>query len=135
MHEMGEPKIKIVAMPKDTNAAGNIFGGWIMSQMDIAGSLAARELSPDRVVTVAVNSMSFKKPVYVGDAVCCYAKIVKVGNSSIQTEIEVVAERANLGKIERISVTSAVITYVSVDKDGVKKPIVLTNNQKKLYDR
>ena len=135
MHEMGEPKVKIVAMPKDTNAAGNIFGGWIMSQMDIAGSLAARELSPDRVVTVAVNSMSFKKPVYVGDAVCCYAMIVKVGYSSILTEIEVVAERATLGKLARISVTRAVITYVSVDKDGVKKPIILTNDQKKLYDR
>ncbi len=130
MYDMGEPRIKIVAMPKDTNPAGNIFGGWIMSQMDIAGSLAARELNPERVVTVAVNSMSFKEPVFVGDILCCYAKIIKVGQSSIQTVIEVMAERMGDGGLVCVHVTSAVITYVSVDKAGKKKLLNISDAQR-----
>ena len=124
MYKMGEPRIKIVAMPKDTNPSGFIFGGWIMSQMDIAGALAAKDLHVERVVTVAVNSMSFKQPVMVGDILCCYAKIIKIGNSSIQTRVEVSVERSDdehHGVC--VHVTSAVITYVSVDKNGNKKPL------------
>lgn len=124
MYNMGEPRIKIVAMPKDTNPAGNIFGGWIMSQMDIAGSLAARELNPERVVTVGVNSMSFKEPVFIGDILCCYAMVSKIGTSSIQTSIEVMAERmGENGGLICVHVASASITYVSVDKNGKKKPL------------
>ena len=82
MYNMGEPRIKIVAMPKDTNPSGNIFGGWIMSQIDIAGSLAARDLNVHRVVTVAVNSLEFKEAVKVGDILSCYGKIIKVGKTT-----------------------------------------------------
>lgn len=121
MYGMGEPRIKIVAMPKDTNPAGNIFGGWIMSQIDIAGSLAIRDITHGRVVTVAVNSMIFKKPVKVGDILSCYAKVIHIGKTSIQSQVEVVAERmAEYGNVCE-HVTSAVITYVHVDEDGKKK--------------
>jgi acyl-CoA thioesterase YciA len=130
MYGMGEPRIKIVAMPKDTNPSGNIFGGWIMSQIDVAGSLAAREVNPERVVTVAVNSMTFKEPVYIGDVLCCYAKITQIGTSSIQTRVEVVAERMGESGQTCVHVTSAVITYVSVDKEGKKKPLHVSKAQR-----
>ena len=94
-----------------------------MSQIDVAGALAARDANPERVVTVAVNSMEFKKPVQVGDILSCYAKIIKVGTSSIQTCVEVVAERMAENGWSCIHVTSAVITYVSVDEKGNKKPL------------
>ena len=123
MYGMGEPRIKIVAMPKDTNPSGFIFGGWIMSQIDVAGALAARDVHPERVVTVAVNSMEFKKPVKVGDSLSCYAKIVKIGRSSIQTLVEVVAERMEDDGWSCVHVTSALITYVSVDQEGNTKPL------------
>ena len=121
MYNMGEPRIKIVAMPKDTNPAGNIFGGWIMSQIDIAGSLAARDLNVGRVVTVAVNSMEFREAVKVGDVLSCYAKIIKVGTSSITTQVEVNAERSIEGAHRCLHVTSAVITYVNVTPEGKKR--------------
>lgn len=129
MYNMGEPRIKIVAMPKDTNPAGNIFGGWIMSQIDIAGSLAARDLNVGRVVTVAVNSMEFREAVKVGDVLSCYAKIIKVGTSSITTQVEVNAERSIEGAHRCLHVTSAVITYVNVTPEGKKAPIPYTENE------
>ena len=129
MYNMGEPRIKIVAMPKDTNPAGNIFGGWIMSQIDIAGSLAARDLTVGRVVTVAVNSMEFREAVKVGDVLSCYAKIIKVGTSSITTQVEVNAERSIEGAHRCLHVTSAVITYVNVTPEGKKTPIPYTENE------
>lgn len=124
MTDMGEPKLKIVAMPSDTNPSGNIFGGWILSQIDIAGAIAAKELSPERVITISMDKVVFKKPVYVGDLVSCYAKIIKVGNTSITVEVEVNAQRVDeVGCSSCISVTSAIVTYVSVNKKGEKKPI------------
>lgn len=124
MKDMGEPKLKIVAMPNDTNPAGNIFGGWILSQIDLAGAIAARELSPQRVVTISMDKVVFKEPVFVGDILSCYAKIIKAGNTSIAVEVEVSAQRVDeLGCTCCINVTSAVVTYVSVDKKGRKKPI------------
>ncbi|EAI3905216.1 MULTISPECIES: acyl-CoA thioesterase [Campylobacter] len=124
MKDMGEPKLRVIAMPSNTNPAGNIFGGWIMSQIDLAGAIAARELSPQRVVTVAVDKIIFKEPIFVGDLVSCYAKIIKAGNTSITVEVEVVTQRANdYGRVYCMHVTSAVVTYVSVDKDGNKLPI------------
>ena len=129
MYNMGEPRIKIVAMPKDTNPAGNIFGGWIMSQIDIAGSLAARDLNVGRVVTVAVNSMEFREAVKVGDVLSCYAKIIKVGTSSITTQVEVNAERSVEGAHRCLHVTSAVITYVNVTPEGKKTLIPYTENE------
>lgn len=124
MRNMGEPKLKIVAMPNDTNPAGNIFGGWILSQIDLAGAIAARELSPERVVTISMDKVVFKEPVYIGDIVSCYARIIQAGNTSITVEVEVSAQRVNeLGCTSCINVTSAVVTYVSVNKKGEKKPI------------
>ena len=124
MKDMGEPKLKIVAMPSDTNPAGNIFGGWILSQIDLAGAIAARELAPERVVTISMDKVVFKEPIYIGDILSCYAKIEKVGNTSIGVKVEVVVQRVDdLGCTSCINVTSAFVTYVSVDKRSKKKPI------------
>ncbi|ANE32920.1 acyl-CoA hydrolase [Campylobacter hyointestinalis] len=124
MKDMGEPRIKIVAMPSDTNPAGNIFGGWILSQIDLAGSIAARELAPTRVVTISMKEVIFKEPVFIGDIVSCYAKVINVGNTSITTAVKVVVQRLNDGGfLECVPVTTAEVTYVSVDKLGNKKPI------------
>ena len=132
MKDMGEPRLKIIAMPKDTNPAGNIFGGWIMSQIDLAGAIAAREVSPQRVVTISIDKLVFKEPVYIGDLISCYAKISKIGNTSISVEIEVIAQRTSeQGNPYSIHVTSANATYVSVDKNGNKKPI--SQELKKLH--
>ncbi|KGT36407.1 hydrolase [Campylobacter fetus] len=116
--------MKIVAMPSDTNPAGNIFGGWILSQIDLAGSIAARELAPTRVVTISMKEVIFKEPVFIGDIVSCYAKVVSVGNTSITTVVKVVVQRLNDGGfVECVPVTTAEVTYVSVDEQGNKKPI------------
>lgn len=119
-----QPALRILAMPSDTNPAGNIFGGWIMSQMDIAGAIVAVEYAGSRVVTLAVTSMEFHKPVYVGDLVSCFAKIERVGNTSITVRVEVFAQRGRGedGQIRYVKVTEAVIVYVSVDRDGLPKP-------------
>ena len=124
MKDMGEPRIKIVAMPSDTNPAGNIFGGWILSQIDLAGAIAARELAQIRVVTISMKEVIFKEPVFIGDIVSCYAKITHVGSTSITTEVKVVVQRLNAqGFCECVTVTTAEVTYVSVDEKGEKKPI------------
>ncbi len=124
MKDMGEPRIKIVAMPSDTNPAGNIFGGWILSQIDLAGSIAARELAPTRVVTISMKEVIFKEPVFIGDIVSCYVKVVSVGNTSITTVVKVVVQRLNDGGfVECVPVTTAEVMYVSVDEQGNKKPI------------
>ncbi len=130
--DMGEPKLKTLAMPSNTNPAGNIFGGWIMSQIDLAGSIAARELAPERTVTVAMDKVVFKQPVFVGDIICCYAKIIGVGNTSMVIQVEVIAERVNdEGLTICVPVTSAILTFVSVTKDGHKKAI--DNELKRLH--
>ncbi|MBR8461774.1 acyl-CoA thioesterase [Campylobacter sp. faydin G-140] len=124
LSSFGEPRIKLVALPRDTNSAGNIFGGWIMSQIDLAGAIAAREIAPERVVTISMQEIVFKQPVFIGDVVSCYAKIIKAGSTSITTRIEVTALRLNeSGFRECVHVTSAVATYVSVTKTGEKKLI------------
>ncbi len=123
MNEMGEPRIKVVAMPKDTNPAGNIFGGWIMSHIDVAGSLATRDLPIESVVTVKVNSLEFREPIFVGDVVSFYSQIIKVGRTSVKVVVEVSAERLLHGERQCVHVTSADITYVSVDNEGKKKTI------------
>lgn len=132
MKDMGEARLKIVAMPSDTNPAGNIFGGWIMSQIDLAGTVAAREVAPERTVTVCMDKVIFKQPVYVGDIVCCYAKILHVGTTSIVVQVEVIADRVTEeGFTVCVPVTSAVVTYVSVTRSGKKKPI--DNDLKRLH--
>ena len=115
------PAIRVYAMPKDANAAGDIFGGWIMSQVDIAGSVAASQRAGGRVVTVAVNSFEFQQPVFVGDLISCYANIVKVGNTSLTVDVQVYAERNRIE--EPVKVTEAVLTYVSVDDNRKPKAV------------
>ena len=124
LSDFGEPRIKVVALPKDTNSSGNIFGGWILAQIDLAGATAACEIAPERVVTISMQEVVFRQPVFVGDVVSCYAKVLGVGNTSIRVQIEVAALRlGENGFRECLQVTSAVATYVSVTKDGHKKPI------------
>ena len=116
-----EPTLRLVPMPKDTNSAGNIFGGWIMSQVDIAGSIAAVRKAKGRVVTVAVSEFQFHLPVFVGDLISCYADIVKVGNTSLTVFVEVYAERGRLGEV--VKVTEATLTYVAIDEEGKPRKI------------
>ena len=112
-----EPTLRVVPMPADSNSAGDIFGGWVMSQVDIAGSIPAIRRARGRVATVAVNSFVFRQPVMVGDLVSFYAEIVKVGRTSITVSVEVYVQR-NPEKIEIVKVTEATLTYVAVDKQG-----------------
>jgi len=111
------PTTRVLAMPADTNAAGDIFGGWIMSQVDIAASIAAHRYAGTRAVTVAVNSFQFRKPVYVGDLISCYASVKKVGNTSITVFVEVYAER-DRQQVEVVKVTEATLTFVAIDENG-----------------
>lgn len=117
-----QPTTRLVPMPADTNAAGDIFGGWIMSQVDIAGSIVAHQRARGRVVTVAVNSFVFHKPVFVGDVISCYADIVKVGTTSLTVNVEVFAER-NRRQEEVVKVTEATLTYVAVGADRKPRPV------------
>jgi len=117
-----QPTTRVLTMPKDTNAAGDIFGGWIMSQVDIAASIAAHRRAKGRVVTVAVNEFQFHQPVYVGDLISCYADISKVGNTSLTVHVEVIAER-DRGVEQRLKVTEANLTFVAVDEQGNKRTV------------
>jgi acyl-CoA thioesterase YciA len=117
-----QPALRVVPMPSDSNQVGDIFGGWIMSQVDIAGSIAAIRRARGRVATVAVNSFSFKQPVFVGDLVSLYADIVRIGRTSITVDVEVFAQRNPLD-IECVKVTEATLTYVAVDEN--RKPRVV----------
>jgi len=112
-----EPTLRVVPMPADANSSGDIFGGWVMSQVDIAGSIPAIKLARGRVATVAVNSFVFKQPVMVGDLVSFYAEVVKVGRTSITVSVEVYAQR-NPQEEVCVKVTEATLTYVAVDKQG-----------------
>ncbi len=111
-----QPVLRIVPMPADTNAHGTIFGGWVMSQVDIAGSVAAWERAQGPIVTVAVNSFVFKEPVFVGDLVSFYARVLKVGRTSITVDVEVFAQRRRGSGSQVVRVTEAQLTYVAVDE-------------------
>ncbi len=112
-----EPTLRVVPMPADSNSSGDIFGGWVMSQVDIAGSIPALRYARGRVATVAVNSFVFRQPVMIGDLVSFYAEVVKVGRTSITVSVEVYAQR-NPAKVETVKVTEATLTYVAVDSNG-----------------
>ncbi|HVY04799.1 MAG TPA: acyl-CoA thioesterase [Burkholderiales bacterium] len=116
-----EPTLRVVPMPSDANYTGDIFGGWIMSQVDIAGSIPAIELAKGRVATVAVNSFVFKQPVMIGDLVSFYASIVRVGRTSITVDVEVYARRRTLEEV--VKVTEATLTYVAVGDDRLPRPV------------
>ena len=114
-----EPTLRVVAMPSDCNYTGDVFGGWIMGQVDIAGSIPALHRAKGRVATVAVNSFVLKNPLFMGDIVSFYADIVKVGNTSITINVEVYAQR-DPAKPTCVKVTEATLTYVAVDEN--RKP-------------
>jgi acyl-CoA thioesterase YciA len=111
-----EPALRVVPLPADVNQNGDIFGGWVMSQVDIAGSIPASVRARGRVATVAVNSFVFKQPVMIGDVVSFYAAISRVGRTSITVEVEVYAQR-NPGDVICVKVTEASLTYVAVGLD------------------
>ncbi len=117
----GTLTIRTLAMPADTNPAGDIFGGWVMSQMDIAGAIAAVERVQGRVVTVAVEAMTFIAPVKVGDILCVYTDIERIGTTSITVAIEAWVRRGRLD--DRVKVTQARYVYVALDDQGRKRPV------------
>lgn len=118
----GKLVIRVVAMPADTNMNGDIFGGWVLSQMDLGGGVAARKYAAGKFATVAIDSMKFIKPVSVGDTLCVYAKHIKTGRTSISFHITTYVTRQGCGPREKV--TEADFTYVHIDKHGKSKPIV-----------
>ena len=116
-----EPALRAIAMPADANPYGDIFGGWLLSQMDLAGGAAARRRAKGRTATVAITAMTFHRPVFVGDEVTCYAQIVKVGRTSITVKVESWVRRG-IGD-EQIAVTEGIFTYVAVDEDRRPRPV------------
>ena len=114
-----QPVIRIIPMPADTNAHGTIFGGWVMAQVDLAGSVPATVRARGKVVTVSVNSFQFKQAVLVGDLVSFYADVVKVGRTSLTVDVEVYAQRQRFGA-DVVKVTEAQLTYVAIDEE--RKP-------------
>ena len=118
-----QPVLRIIPMPADTNAHGTIFGGWVMAQVDLAGSVPAYERAQGPIVTVAVNSVLFKEPVFVGDLVSFYARVAKVGRTSITVDVEVFAQRGRDGRTDAVKVTEAQLTYVAIDAGRRPRPI------------
>ena len=116
------PVLRIVPMPADTNAHGTIFGGWVMAQVDIAGSIPAWDRAQGPVVTIAVNSFVFREPVFVGDLVSFYARVLKVGRTSITVDVEVFSQRGR-SRGEVVKVTEAQLTYVAVDDNRQPRPV------------
>jgi acyl-CoA thioesterase YciA len=116
-----EPTLRAIAMPADANPNGDIFGGWLLSQMDLAGGTVARRRAKERVVTVAITGMTFHQPVFVGDEVTCYAQIVKVGRTSITVSVESWVRRG-IGE-EHIPVTEGIFTYVAIGSDRTPTPV------------
>jgi len=121
-----EVTLRVVPMPANSNQSGDIFGGWIMAQVDIAGSIPAVRQAKGRVATVAVNSFQFKQPVLVGDVVSFYAEVVRVGRTSITVNVEVYAQRKP-EREEVVKVTEATLTYVAIDAD--RNPRVVSAQQ------
>lgn len=116
------PTLRVTPMPSDTNAAGDIFGGWLMGQVDIAGSIMAIQRAQGRVVTVAVNRFQFYHPVFVGDLVSCYAEVIDTGRTSVSVAVDVYASRQR--HLQRsVKVASAQLTYVAVDENREKRAL------------
>jgi acyl-CoA thioesterase YciA len=117
-----QPALRVVPQPSDANVHGDVFGGWIMSQVDIAGSIPASRRANGRVATVAVNSFLFKQPVFVGDLVSFYATVVKTGTTSVTIDVEVYAQRMRLPR-DIVKVTEATLTYVATDTNRKPRPL------------
>ena len=112
------PVIRVPCMPADANQGGTIFGGWIMSQVDVAGSIPASLRAKGYVVTRAVDSIEFKKPVLIGDLLSCYAEVVSTGRSSIIVAVDVYAERSTKGEVVCDHITEARLVFVAIDEQG-----------------
>lgn len=121
----GELAIQTLAMPMDTNAHEDIFGGWLVSQMDLAAGILAKQHSRGRAATIAIDSMSFLKPVHVGDVVSCYVELQRVGRTSMIINVEVWKEVIDTGK--KIKVTEGIFTFVAIDKQGLPRPLEKRN--------
>ena len=121
----GELAIRVVAMPKDTNPAGDVFGGWLLSQMDIAGGVFCRQYAKGRVVTITIDSMTFNAPVFVGDTLCCYVSLVKIGRTSITVHIEAFVNR-DFDSNTRTKVTEGDFKYVKMDEN--RKPSLINED-------
>lgn len=119
--QKGEPAIRIIAMPADTNPSGDIFGGWLMSMMDMAGGTTAFQRAGGRVATVAVESIEFHRPVKVGDEVSCYTEVIRVGRTSIAVRVEVWVRPSRGG--EKVKVTQGTLTFVALDDEGRPRPV------------
>jgi len=117
----GDLCTRTLAMPADTNPSGDIFGGWLMSQMDIAGGVLASQIAAGRVATIAVDGMTFHRPVYVGDVVCVYGDIERIGTTSMVLHLESWVLRRN--QSPRIKVTEATFTFVAIDAEGRPRPV------------
>jgi acyl-CoA thioesterase YciA len=118
----GELTVRLIAMPRDTNANGDIFGGWVLSQMDQAGGIAAAETARGRVATVAIDAMHFIRPVKVGDVLCVYTKVEHIGRTSLKVHIEAWARRFRTHRREKVTV--ATFTFVAIDDNGRPRPVV-----------
>ena len=118
----GQPALRVMPMPADVNQNGDVFGGWIMAQVDVAGAIPAMRRARGRVATVSVNSFLFKQPVSVGDVVSFFAEIVETGRTSIKVNVEVYAERNPTNPVT-VKVTEATLTYVAINQQGVKREL------------
>jgi len=117
-----DPVLRVIPMPADANVHGDVFGGWIMAQVDVAGAIPAARRANGRVATIAVTSFLFKNPVFVGDLLSFYGRIVKTGNTSVTVEVEVFAERMRL-QTEVVKVTEATLVYVATDANRKPRPL------------
>ena len=118
----GQPALRVMPMPADLNQNGDVFGGWIMAQVDVAGAIPAMRRARGRVATVSVNSFLFKQPISVGDVVSFYAEIVETGRTSIKVNVEVYAQRNPTNPVI-VKVTEATLTYVAITQQGVKREL------------
>ncbi len=121
IEERGEPAVRTLAMPADTNPSGDIFGGWVLAQMDLAAGIVAAQRARGRVATVALDGMAFHKPVYVGDLVSCYAKVSRVGRTSITVQVDTFVLRQRTG--DEVKVTEGRFTLVAIDDTGRPRPV------------
>lgn len=119
----GALTIRTQAMPADANPSGDIFGGWVLSQMDIAGGVAAAERAQGRVATVGIEAMSFLQPVKIGDILCVYTSIKRVGRTSIAVEVEAWTKKVRRSEVSREQVTHGVFTFVALDEDAKPRPV------------
>ncbi len=116
--------LRTIAMPRDCNPNGDIFGGWLLSQMDLGGGLLAKEVSQSRIVTITIDKMTFVRPVRVGDTICVYAKVAKIGNTSMEIHLEVWAkDLTDAFEADRHIVTEGVFKYVAIDAEGRPRPV------------